>query len=44
MQAVFAPGSYVTRNYTILSAAGRARRHPFDALVTSNLPAGFTAA
>ena len=41
--AAFAPGSYVTRNYTILSATGGLGGSAFDALATSNLPAGFTA-
>src|SRR5262249_41594520 len=40
--AVFASGSYVARNYTIVSAAG-GRRGTFDSLTTSNPPAGFTA-
>jgi autotransporter-associated beta strand protein/T5SS/PEP-CTERM-associated repeat protein len=42
VQAAFAPGSYVTRNYTILSAAG-GRSGTFNALTTTNLPANFTA-
>jgi autotransporter-associated beta strand protein len=42
VQAVFAPGSYVTRAYTILSAAG-GRSGTFNALTTTNLPANFTA-
>src|SRR5262249_55256885 len=42
-QAAFASGSYVTRNYTILSAAGGLGGTTFNALTTSNLPAGFTA-
>ena len=41
--AAFAPGSYVTRSYTILSATGGLGGSTFDALATSNLPAGFTA-
>jgi autotransporter-associated beta strand protein/T5SS/PEP-CTERM-associated repeat protein len=41
VQAVFAPGSYVTHTYTILSAAG-GRIGTFNALTTSNLPANFT--
>jgi hypothetical protein len=41
--AAFASGSYVTRNYTILTAAGGING-TFNALTTSNLPAGFTAA
>jgi autotransporter-associated beta strand protein len=40
--AAFAPGSYVARNYTILSAAGGVNG-AFNALTTTNLPAGFTA-
>jgi autotransporter-associated beta strand protein len=43
VQAVFGPGSYLTRTYTILSAAG-GRSGTFGSLVTSGLPAGFTAA
>jgi autotransporter-associated beta strand protein len=42
VQAAFAPGSYVTRAYTILSAAG-GRNGTFNALTTTNLPANFTA-
>jgi autotransporter-associated beta strand protein/T5SS/PEP-CTERM-associated repeat protein len=42
VQAVFAAGSYVTRAYTILSAAG-GRIGTFNALTTTNLPANFTA-
>jgi autotransporter-associated beta strand protein/T5SS/PEP-CTERM-associated repeat protein len=42
VQAVFAPGSYVTHRYTILSAAG-GRSGTFNALTTTNLPAGFSA-
>jgi autotransporter-associated beta strand protein/T5SS/PEP-CTERM-associated repeat protein len=42
VQAVFAQGSYVSRNYTILSAAG-GRIGTFNALTTANLPAGFSA-
>jgi autotransporter-associated beta strand protein len=41
--AAFASGSYVTRNYTILSAAGGLNGTTFNTLTTSNLPAGFTA-
>jgi len=41
--ATFASGSYVSRNYTILSAAGGLNGTTFNALTTSNLPAGFTA-
>ena len=43
MQAAFTPGSYATRMYTILSAAGGLGGTTFNALTTSNLPAGFTA-
>ena len=43
VQAAFASGSYVTRTYTILSAAGGLGGTTFNALTTSNLPAGFTA-
>ena len=43
MNAAFAAGSYVTRNYTILSAAGGLNgTTTFNTLTTSNLPAGFT--
>jgi autotransporter-associated beta strand protein len=42
VQAAFAPGSFVARNYTILSAAG-GLNGTFNALTTTNLPAGFTA-
>jgi outer membrane autotransporter protein len=43
VQAAFASGSYATRSYTILSAAGGLNGTTFNALSTSNLPAGFTA-
>jgi uncharacterized protein with beta-barrel porin domain len=43
VQAAFAAGSYATRAYTILSAAGGLGGTTFNALATSNLPAGFTA-
>ena len=43
VQAAFVPGSYVARTYTILSAAGGLGGTTFNALTTSNLPAGFTA-
>jgi len=43
VQASFASGSYATRTYTILSAAGGLGGTTFNALTTSNLPAGFTA-
>jgi autotransporter-associated beta strand protein len=42
VQAAFAAGSYVTRSYTIVSAVG-GLGGTFNALSTSNLPAGFTA-
>ena len=42
VQAAFASGSYVSRTYTILSAAG-GRSGTFGSLSTVNLPAGFTA-
>jgi autotransporter-associated beta strand protein len=42
VQAAFAPGSYLTRSYTIVSAAGGVSG-AFGSLSTSNLPAGFTA-
>jgi outer membrane autotransporter protein len=38
--AVFAPGSYLSRSYTILTADG-GRTGTFDALTTFGLPAGF---
>jgi autotransporter-associated beta strand protein len=40
--AAFASGSYVSRAYTILSAAG-GRAGTFSGLTTAGLPAGFTA-
>ena len=40
--AIFAPGSYVSRSYTILTAAGGVIG-TFDALATFGLPAGFGA-
>jgi T5SS/PEP-CTERM-associated repeat protein len=40
--AIFAPGSYVERSYTILTATG-GRTGTFDALLTSGLPTNFTA-
>jgi autotransporter-associated beta strand protein/T5SS/PEP-CTERM-associated repeat protein len=43
VQAAFASGSYATRAYTILSAAGGLNGTAFNALTTSNLPANFTA-
>jgi autotransporter-associated beta strand protein len=43
VQAAFTAGSYATRMYTILSAAGGLGGTTFNTLTTSNLPAGFTA-
>jgi outer membrane autotransporter protein len=43
VQAAFASGSYVTRTYTIVSAAGGLNGTTFNTLSTTNLPAGFTA-
>src|SRR5262249_22662677 len=43
VQAAFAAGSYVTRSYTIVSAAGGPGGAPFNSLSTRHLPAGFTA-
>jgi outer membrane autotransporter protein len=40
--AVFAPGTYMSRTYTILNAAGGVNG-TFDALATSGLPTGFGA-
>ena len=42
VQAVFTPGAYISRSYTILSATG-GRIGTFGSLSTSGLPAGFTA-
>jgi autotransporter-associated beta strand protein len=42
VQAAFASGSSVARNYTVLSAAG-GLNGTFNALNTTNLPPGFTA-
>jgi T5SS/PEP-CTERM-associated repeat protein len=39
--AIFAPGSYMVRSYTILTSGGRTGT--FDALATPGLPAGFQA-
>jgi fibronectin-binding autotransporter adhesin len=44
VQAAFASGAYISRTYTILSAAGGLNGTTFNTLTTSNLPAGFTAA
>ncbi|WP_159059371.1 autotransporter domain-containing protein [Rhodopseudomonas palustris] len=41
VQAVLSPGSYLTKTYTILTAASRSGT--FDGLTTSGLPAGFQA-
>ena len=43
VNAAFASGSYVSRTYTILSAAGGLNGTVFGNLTTSNLPTGFTA-
>jgi outer membrane autotransporter protein len=43
VQAAFAAGSYATRTYTIVSAAGGLGGTTFNTLTTGNLPAGFTA-
>ena len=40
-RAVFAPGTYLTKNYTILHAAGG--RSTFGSLTTTNLPSAFSA-
>jgi autotransporter-associated beta strand protein len=42
VQAVFGPGSYIARTYTILSANG-GRSGTFGSLTTTGLPAGFAA-
>ena len=42
VQAIFAPGVFLERSYTILSAAG-GRTGTFDALATVGLPANFRA-
>ena len=39
--ATFAPGSYITKQYTILSATG-GRTGTFSTLTTTGLPAGFS--
>ena len=41
VSAALAPGSYVTRSYTILSATGGLNGTTFNVLTTSNVPAGF---
>ena len=43
VQAAFASGTYATRAYTILSAAGGLGGTTFGSLTTTNLPAGFAA-
>ena len=43
VQAAFASGTYATRAYTILSAAGGLGGTTFNSLTTTNLPAGFAA-
>jgi autotransporter-associated beta strand protein len=41
VQAVFGPGAYIARSYTILSAAGGLGGTRFNSLITANLPANF---
>ena len=41
VQAVFGPGAYLARSYTILSAAGGLGGTKFNSLITANLPANF---
>jgi autotransporter-associated beta strand protein len=43
VQATFEAGSYMERDYTILSAAGGLGGSTFDSLSTINLPSGFAA-
>jgi autotransporter-associated beta strand protein len=43
VNAAFAAGSYMSRTYTILSAAGGLNGTTFNNLTTTNLPAGFIA-
>ena len=43
VNATFAPGSYMARNYIIVSATGGLGGTTFDALTTSNLPVNFDA-
>jgi outer membrane autotransporter protein len=43
VNAQFAPGSYMTRNYTILTASGGLGGTTFNALTATNLPAHFVA-
>jgi uncharacterized protein with beta-barrel porin domain len=40
--AAFAPGSYISKQYTILTAAGGLGGTTFSGLVNTNLPANFT--
>jgi autotransporter-associated beta strand protein len=42
VSAVFAPGSYVAKQYVILTAAGGLNGSAFGQLVNTNLPANFT--
>jgi outer membrane autotransporter protein len=42
VQAAFASGTYASRTYTILRTAGGLAGTTFNALTTTNLPAGFT--
>ena len=42
VQAQFAAGTYVARNYTILTSTLGLQNSRFDALTTNGLPAGFT--
>jgi outer membrane autotransporter protein len=42
VQATFASGSYVAKQYTILTATGGRSGTTFSALTNTNLPAGFT--
>jgi autotransporter-associated beta strand protein len=41
VNAAFAPGTYIARQYTILNAAGGLGGTSFNAVVNSNLPSGF---
>lgn len=44
MNALFLPGAYISRNYTLLSATGGLGGTTFTGgLTTANLPVGFTA-
>jgi hypothetical protein len=38
VQAVFGPGAYIARSYTILSATGGLGGTRFNSLTTANLP------